>query len=101
MYARFYWYVLDCDCGDMDKSIDWATMKQSMRGVMARYPSAWNAANFARISCTMEDPQETRNWFASVKGDYSHAWRDLNELKQCQSSAPLSTVNRALPLCRS
>jgi hypothetical protein len=97
MYARFYWFVLDCDCGDMDQSIDWPTMKQSMHDVMARYPSAWNAANFARISCAMNDAEETRTWFASVKGDISVAWRDLNELQQCQSSAPLARSTERCP----
>lgn len=97
MYARYYWFVLDCDCGDIDRSIDWPTMKQSMRDVMARYPSAWNAANFARISCVMEDPQETRSWFANVKGDYSVAWRNLNELKQCQSAAALERSTERCP----
>lgn len=97
IYARFYWFVLDCDCGDMEQSIDWPTMKQSMRDVMARFPSAWNAANFARISCVMEDPRETRDWFASVKGDYSVAWRDLNELQRCQGTAPLERSTERCP----
>lgn len=89
IYARYYWFMLDCKCGDIDRSLDWPTMKQSMQDVMARYPSAWNAANFARISCVMEDPQETQKWLARVKGDHTVAWRDLNELQRCQATAPL------------
>ena len=97
IYARYYWFVLDCDCGDMAQSIDWPTMKQSMRGVMARTPSAWNAANFARIACTMEDSQETQAWFAIGRGDYSVAWPSLSQLNQCQKSAPLERSTERCP----
>lgn len=97
IYARFYWYVVDCDCGGIEKSIDWSTMKQSMRDVMVRYPSSWNAANFARIACAMQDPQETRNWFANVKGDYSVAWPHLKQLQQCQAMAPLDRSTQRCP----
>lgn len=97
MYARYYWFVLDCGCGDMAPSVDWPTMKQSMRDVMAGTPSAWNAANFARIACSMDDPQETRAWFASVTGDYSVAWPNLSQLNQCQKSAPLERSTERCP----
>ena len=97
IYARYYWFVLDCKCGDMEQAIDWPAMKQSMRGVMAHTPSAWNAANFARIACTMNDAGETRAWFASVTGDYSVAWPNLTQLSQCQKSAPLERSTERCP----
>lgn len=86
VYARFYWFALDCDCG-IEPSVDWQTMKQAMRDVMDRYPSDWNAANFARIACVMEDVPEATSWFAKVKGDHSVAWSDMNELRRCESMA--------------
>lgn len=97
IYARYYWFVLDCDCDDIDRSADWPTLKQSMRDLTVRYPSAWNAANFARISCVMNDPKETRNWFASVKGDHIVAWPDLSELQRCQRMAPLERSTERCP----
>lgn len=97
IYARYYWFVLDCKCGDMEQAVDWSAMKQSMRGLMAHTPSAWNAANFARIACTMDDSAETRAWFASVTGDYSVAWPSLSQLNQCQKSAPLERSTERCP----
>ena len=58
-----------------------------MRAVMARYPSDWNAANFARISCKMNDPQEARSWFARVQGDHSVAWTNIADLMRFQDMA--------------
>ena len=86
LYARFYWFALDCNCA-IDRSIDWPTMKKAMRDVMARYPSDWNAANFARISCLMKDPKEAASWFARVEKDYTQAWGDKNEMHRCESVA--------------
>ena len=98
MYARYYWYALDCDCGGIAQSIDWPKMKQAMRDVIARYPSDWNAANFARISCVMEDPQEARSWLARVKGDYTVAWTKMPELMRCLEMAqPLERSTERCP----
>ena len=94
MYARYYWYVLDCKCDNLDQSIDWPTMRTSMHALMARYPSDWNAANFARISCVMNDAEEARGWFHRVKGDYSGAWEHLKDLKLCQDLALASDRSR-------
>jgi hypothetical protein len=89
MYARFYWHALACDCAI--PSVDWPTMKAGMRDVMARYPSDWNAANFARISCKMQDPKEAASWFARVKKDYTAAWTDKVEMRRCESMAQFQT----------
>ena len=83
MYARFYWFALDCNCV-VEKSIDWPTMKLAMRDVMARYPADWNAANFARIACRMNDPKEAAAWLAHVNGDPGQAWTDKDEMRRCQ-----------------
>jgi hypothetical protein len=95
MYARFYWFALDCDC-PIRGLVDWPTMKAAMRDVMARYPSDWNAANFARISCHMLDPDEAASWFARVKGDYSEAWSNKDELRSCESMAQLASKSSEL-----
>lgn len=84
VYARFYWHALNCGCA-VEGSIDWPTMKLAMRDVMARYPSDWNAANFARIACQMNDPKEAAAWLARVNGDPGQAWGDKGELNRCQS----------------
>jgi hypothetical protein len=98
IYARYYWYALDCDCGAIAKSIDWQTMKLAMSDVMAHYPSDWNAANFARISCEMRDPQEARRWFGRVKGDHTIAWNNMEEMLRCQSMAqPLERSTARCP----
>ena len=86
LYARFYWYAIDCNCA-VEASIDWPTMKLAMRDVMARYPSDWNAANFARIACQMKDPVEASAWLARVSGDPGQAWQDKAEMFRCQSLA--------------
>jgi hypothetical protein len=83
MYARFYWFALECGCS-IRESIDWPTMKSAMRDVMSRYPSDWNAANFVRISCSMSDPDEAVNWFDRVKGDYTAAWSNQEEMQSCE-----------------
>jgi hypothetical protein len=87
MYARYYRYVFDCRCDFMERSVDWPTMKQSMRAVMARYPTDWNAATFARISCAMKDGEEAGKWFDRVKGDVIDAWANPSEMLQCKTSA--------------
>ena len=98
MYARYYWSVLNCNCGDFEESIDWPTMKKSMQSLMARYPSDWNAANFARISCAMDDAKEARHWFARVKGDYTGAFDDMAEMQRCQEmSQPLERSRARCP----
>lgn len=91
MYARFYWHALDCHCA-IDRSVDWPTMKEGMRDVWTRFPSDWNAANFARISCSMNDRAEARTWLARVKGDHSAAWDDRDEMERCEKMAqPVET----------
>jgi hypothetical protein len=86
MYARFYWFALDCNCA-AEGSIDWPTMKLAMRDVMARYPADWNAANFARIACRMNDPKEAAAWLARVNRDPGQAWNDKAEMHRCQQMA--------------
>lgn len=95
MYARYYWSVLHCECDDFQQSIDWPTMRQSMQALMTRYPSDWNAANFARISCAMNDAQQARGWFARVKGDYTGAFDDMAEMQRCQEMAQPLERSRA------
>ena len=90
MYARFYWHALGCHCV-IDRSVDWPTMKQGMLDVWTRYPSDWNAANFARISCQMKDSAEARSWFARVRNDYTAAWTDKDDMRICESMAQFQT----------
>jgi hypothetical protein len=94
MYARYYWFALDCKCS-IRNSVDWPTMKTAMRDVMDRYPSDWNAANFARISCDMRDYEEAGTWLNRVKKDYSDAWTDKIEMRRCESMAQVqkSTIH--------
>lgn len=89
MYARFYWQALDCNC-DVEGTLDWPTMKLAMRDVMARYPADWNAANFARIACRMNDADETAAWLGHVSGDPSQAWDDNDEMRRCLRKAQAS-----------
>jgi hypothetical protein len=92
MYARYYWFAIDCHC-DIDQSIDWPTMKRAMRDVMARYPADWNAANFARIACRMNDPNEAAAWLRNVKGDPGQAWGDRDEMRRCLRMAQASPAS--------
>jgi len=96
MYARYYWFATDCKCS-IQNSIDWPTMKAAMRDVMDRYPSDWNAANFARISCDMRDYEEAGTWLNRVKKDYSDAWSDKVEMRRCEAMSQVqkSTVHSA------
>ncbi|MFL6756900.1 MAG: hypothetical protein ACJ8EG_04935, partial [Sphingomicrobium sp.] len=92
MYARYYWFAIDCHC-DINQSIDWPTMKRAMRDVMARYPADWNAANFARIACQMNDPNEAAAWLRNVKGDPGKAWGDRDEMRRCLRMAQASPAS--------
>ena len=94
MYARYYWFAMDCKCS-VRNSMDWPTMKTAMRDVMDRYPSDWNAANFARISCDMRDYEEAANWLNRVKKDHSDAWTDEVDMRRCESMAQVqkSTIH--------
>ena len=96
MYARYYWHALNCKCA-IRNSIDWPTMKTAMRDVMDRYPSDWNAANFARISCEMRDYEEAGKWLNRVKKDYTDAWTDKVEMRRCEAMAQVqkSTIHSA------
>jgi hypothetical protein len=87
MYARYFWYVFDCRCHIMEQAVDWPRMKQSMRAVMARYPTDWNASNFARISCAMKDGEEAGKWFDHVKGDGVDAWPNPGDMIACKTLA--------------
>ena len=97
MYARYFWYVFDCRCHVMEQVVDWPRMKQSMRAVMARYPTDWNASNFARISCAMKDTEEAGKWFDHVKGDGVDAWPNPGDMIACKNLAGRST--RATERC--
>jgi hypothetical protein len=76
-YARYYWRASEQNCDCWKTAIDWPSMKQAMRDVSKRYPDPWNLANFAKLSCRMNDPQTAKAYFTALgRYDGSEAWPD-------------------------
>ena len=60
MYARLYWVVDDCGCGEFnlfrDSLANWADMKRGFDDLIERYPhSAWLYNKYAAYACLAED----------------------------------------------
>jgi len=60
-YARFYWMAKDIMKDSIvisNLDIDWELMKQSMKKLISKYPTAYNINGFAYLSCLV-NRQET------------------------------------------
>jgi len=90
-YARYYWRASQDDCGCWKDAVDWPSMKQAMRDVAKRYPDPWNLANFAKLSCDMNDGATARAYFTALgRIDGAEAWqKDRAGWQQCRSLAGL------------
>ena len=88
-YARLFMSEMSDDCTCWRDAIDWQTMKQAMHDVATRYPEPWNFANFAKLSCVMEDKDTAREYFAALReDDGSAAWpADKEGWKTCRTLA--------------
>ena len=88
-YARYYWHAMALRCDCWRQAIDWPMMKQGMQDVAKRNPDPWNLANFARISCRMNDPKTAGIYFKALgSSDGAVAWgRDTAAWQACRASA--------------
>lgn len=88
-YARYYWHASQQNCDCWKRAIDWPSMKQAMRDVAKRYPDPWNLANFARLSCKMDNAETAKAYFTALgKFDGSEAWsNDRAGWMQCRKLA--------------
>ena len=88
VYARVIWYATGCGCYTPNPT-EWAEMKQAMPDVMKSYPSDWNAEGFARLSCQMQDKEDTTRYFKLVKSDSALQWPSKIMHDACRSMAGL------------
>lgn len=84
-YARVYWHVSKCNCRANMAAMDWPKMKAAMADVMQRFPSEWNAANFARIACRQGDVATAAKYLGMTRSDDAAAWTDQIERDQCKA----------------
>jgi hypothetical protein len=88
MYARIYWYAWQTQYGDSlfrQSNVDWPTMKESFRDLLAKYPEAWNTNNFARFACLSEDKETTAELIAKIDAKpLRGVWR-LGEYDHCKT----------------
>ena len=66
LYARVFWSLAECDCDLIAQAADWATLKNAMRDVYARYPVRWNGEYFANLSCTSGDAEEGKRYLRAI-----------------------------------
>lgn len=88
LYARVYWYVMDID--EIDRfPVDLDLMATAMDDVFERYPSDWNAANFARMACRLGDSDLARRQFERGGRSDGVEWDDRGEWMRCRRFAGL------------
>lgn len=88
LYARVYWYVMDLDditLFDVDREL----LAKSMDDVFQRYPSDWNAANFARMACRLGERDLARRQFERGGRSDGVEWDDKGEWRRCRQFAGL------------
>jgi hypothetical protein len=88
-YARIYWFMSECDCGDENGEFDWPTLKTAMDDVISRYPNDWNAANFAKFSCENKDGEAARKYFNMMQKDDASLWDNKGKWYECRLMASL------------
>ena len=68
-YARVFWSLEECGCRVVEHAADWATLKQAMHDVYARYPVPWNGKYFADLACRMGDREEGRRYIRAIHSE--------------------------------
>jgi hypothetical protein len=87
-YARVYWYAMECGCLPEVYDVDWPRMRRAMRDLSARYPDAWNHANFAKMACKLDHPEEARHYLTLLNWrEVDLAWPDPDEAATCFEQA--------------
>jgi hypothetical protein len=83
-YARLFWNYADqtCTCEELAE-MDWPTVKQSMWDILRQYPSDWNAANFARLSCKIGD-LDAGAQFLDALSSKEGEWNTGAEFMKCR-----------------
>lgn len=86
-YARVIWYV--DSIGHLDnREVNWARMEQSMDELAEMYPTDWNFANFARLSCRLNHPEVAARYFGMIRNDEPGTnWSDRAEWQRCRAAA--------------
>lgn len=86
LYARVYWYVMDID--DITRfPVDRELLATAMDDVFERYPSDWNAANFARMACRLGERDLARRQFDRGGRSDGFEWDDRGEWMRCRQFA--------------
>ncbi len=85
-YARLYWYMMECQCGDNNETsnMDWNKVKEGMNDIFLKYPTDWNASNFAQFSCWNNDKVEAAKYFGKIKKNFLQAWSSSTEFESCK-----------------
>ncbi len=86
-YARVIWNLEQCNCLTPTE-VDWRRMEQGMNDIAARFPTNWNIANFARLSCKLDHPDAAARYFGMMQGgDTGRDWSSRSEWQQCRTRA--------------
>lgn len=90
-YARVYWYMDSCGCGVSQYPVDRRLLAKAMDDIMARAPSAWNAANLALLACHLGDTGLAAKQFARGGRQDAIDPADRAEWERCYKLAGLTT----------
>lgn len=80
LYARIYWAhaCTRCGAGDVATWRDhWDELRLGFDQIIREYPDQWNINNYARIACSANDKDKTRELLQKIHGEpIADAWND-------------------------
>lgn len=88
LYARVYWVISSYSGIDNlreETPVDWPRMQKSIQQVLKKYPTQWNYANFANISCRAGDQPFTLKLFKAIPDYQAANWSSLDVYNECKA----------------
>jgi len=90
LYVRLYWWIYSTLYEERlfeESSVHWPTMRLAIDDVLKKFPSQWNINYFAKFACLAGDAEKALELGDMITEFEATAWRDRQELDDCQSSA--------------
>jgi hypothetical protein len=70
-----------------DTDADWSRVKRGFQAMIRDYPSNWNMNNYARLACSAQDKETTREIMARLESIDPDAWDDRDMPAYCREWA--------------
>lgn len=90
LYARVYWVISSYSGIDNlreETPVDWPRMQKSIQQVVSKYPTQWNYANFAQITCSAKDYPFTLKLFNHIPEYHASDWSSVDIYSVCKARA--------------